>query len=299
VLALEKHGMKPADGPVVVTGAAGCVGSVAIALLAKAGWHVIASTGRAEEADYLKGLGAAEIIDRNELSGSGRPLGKERWIAGVDAVGSHTLANLLSMTKYGGAIAACGLAQGMDLPASVAPFILRGVALLGVDSVMCPKPRRLEAWARLASDLDRDRLAAMTTTIPLEDVVETGRAIALAGLHPATGGSGAELCSGDMLLEALVACAGVTLKAVATALEIELKKGVVRAEGDLDFRGTLGVAKDAAVGFKAIRLFFDVETDAPQEKLDTLLKLTERYCVVFQTLNVKPELSATLQNNAS
>lgn len=177
VLALEKHGLKPADGPVVVTGAAGGVGSVAIALLAKAGWHVIASTGRAEEADYLKGLGAAEIIDRNELSGPGRPLGKERWIAGVDAVGSHTLANLLSMTKYGGAIAACGLAQGMDLPASVAPFILRGVALLGVDSVMCPKPRRLEAWARLASDLDRDKLAAMTTTIPLEDVVETGRAI--------------------------------------------------------------------------------------------------------------------------
>jgi uncharacterized OsmC-like protein len=124
--------------------------------------------------------------------------------------------------------------------------------------------------------------------------VETGRAIALAGLHPATGGSGAELCSGDMLLEALVACAGVTLKAVATALEIELKKGVVHAEGDLDFRGTLGVAKDAAVGFKAIRLSFGVETDAPQEKLDTLLKLTERYCVVFQTLNVKPELSATL-----
>ena len=125
--------------------------------------------------------------------------------------------------------------------------------------------------------------------------VETGRAAAaIAGLHPATGGSGLELCSGDMLLEALVACAGVTLKAVATALEIELKKGVVRAEGDLDFRGTLGVARDAAVGFKAIRLSFDVETDAPQEKLDTLLKLTERYCVVFQTLNVKPELSAAL-----
>lgn len=124
--------------------------------------------------------------------------------------------------------------------------------------------------------------------------VETGRAIALAGLHPATGGSGMELCSGDMLLEALVACAGVTLKAVATALEIELKKGLIRAEGDLDFRGTLGVAKDAPVGFKAIRLSFDVETDAPQEKLDTLLKLTERYCVVFQTLNVKPELSAVL-----
>lgn len=177
VLALEKHGLKPADGPVVVTGAAGGVGSVAIALLAKAGWHVIASTGRAEEADYLKGLGASEIIDRNELSAPGRPLGKERWIAGVDAVGSHTLANLLAMTRYGGAIAACGLAQGMDLPASVAPFILRGVALLGVDSVMCPKPRRLEAWQRLATDLDRDKLATMTTTIPLADVIETGRAI--------------------------------------------------------------------------------------------------------------------------
>jgi uncharacterized OsmC-like protein len=124
--------------------------------------------------------------------------------------------------------------------------------------------------------------------------VETGRAIMEAGLHPATGGSGAELCSGDMLLEALVACAGVTLKAVATALEINLTRGVVRAEGDLDFRGTLGVAKDAPVGFRAIRLVFDVASDAPQEKLDTLLKLTERYCVVFQTLNVKPELSATL-----
>lgn len=124
--------------------------------------------------------------------------------------------------------------------------------------------------------------------------VETGRAIALAGLHPATGGSGAELCSGDMLLEALVACAGVTLKAVATALEIELRKGTVRAEGDLDFRGTLGVARDAAVGFRAIRLIFEIESDAPQDKLDTLLKLTERYCVVFQTLNVKPELSAVL-----
>lgn len=177
VLALEKHGVNPSDGPVVVTGAAGGVGSVAVALLAKAGWHVIASTGRAEEAEYLKGLGAAEIIDRAELSAPGRPLGKERWIAGVDAVGSHTLANLLSMTKYGGAVAACGLAQGMDLPASVAPFILRGVSLLGIDSVMCPKPRRLEAWARLASDLDRDRLALMSTRIPLTDVIDTARAI--------------------------------------------------------------------------------------------------------------------------
>lgn len=124
--------------------------------------------------------------------------------------------------------------------------------------------------------------------------VETGRALAIAGLHPATGGSGAELCSGDMLLEALVACAGVTLKAVATALEIDLKKGTVRAEGDLDFRGTLGVAKDAPVGFRSVRLVFDIDSDAPQEKLDTLLKLTERYCVVFQTLNTRPELSAVL-----
>ncbi|MGL5362948.1 MAG: MDR family oxidoreductase, partial [Bosea sp. (in: a-proteobacteria)] len=177
VLALERHGVKPADGPVLVTGAAGGVGSVAIALLKKAGWHVIASTGRPEEADYLKGLGAAEIIDRNELSVAGRPMGKERWAAAVDSVGSHTLANVLAMTRYGGAVAACGLAQGMDLPASVAPFILRGVALLGVDSVMCPKPRRIEAWARLARDLDRDSLAAMTKTIPLSEVVEAGHAI--------------------------------------------------------------------------------------------------------------------------
>jgi len=121
--------------------------------------------------------------------------------------------------------------------------------------------------------------------------VETGRALDVAGLHPATGGSGAELCSGDMLLEALVACAGVTLKAVATAIEIELRKGVVKAEGDLDFRGTLGVEKTAPVGFRAIRLTFDLDTDAPKERLDQLLKLTERYCVVFQTLNNKPELS--------
>ena len=135
--------------------AAGGVGSVAIAILAKAGWHVIASTGRPEEADYLKGLGAAEIIDRNEFSAPGRPLGKERWIAGVDAVGSHTLANLLSMTKYGGAVAACGLAQGMDLPATVAPFILRGVALLGVESVMSPisgcASRRGRGWRPIST----------------------------------------------------------------------------------------------------------------------------------------------------
>ncbi|HKM64785.1 MAG TPA: MDR family oxidoreductase [Acidisphaera sp.] len=181
VLALERHGLKPTSGPAVVTGAAGGVGSVAIALLARAGWHVIASTGRAAaEGDYLRGLGAAEIIDRAGLSAPGRPLGKERWAAGVDSVGSHTLANLLSMTKYGGAISACGLAQGMDLPASVAPFILRGVSLLGIDSVMCPHDRRVEAWGRLARDLDRDKLHAMTRTIALADVIAEGERI-LAG----------------------------------------------------------------------------------------------------------------------
>lgn len=180
VIALEKHGMTPDRGPVVVTGAAGGVGSVAIALLAARGWHVIASTGRPQEADYLKQLGAAEIIDRNELSGPAKPLARERWAAGVDSVGSHTLANLLSMTRYNGAIAACGLAQGMDLPSSVAPFILRGVSLLGVDSVMAAKARRLEAWGLLARELDRARLAAMTTTIGLDDVIDTGAKI-LAG----------------------------------------------------------------------------------------------------------------------
>ena len=177
VLALERHGLSPATGPAVVTGAAGGVGSVAIALLAKAGWHVVASTGRTEEVDYLKGLGASEIIDRNELSAPGRPLGKERWSVGVDSVGSTTLANLLASAKYGGAIAACGLAGGMDLPASVAPFILRGVSLLGIDSVMAPKPLRIEAWNRIARDLDPQKLAAMTSTIGLEDVIAAGRDI--------------------------------------------------------------------------------------------------------------------------
>src|SRR3954452_2137755 len=177
VLALEKHGLKPQNGPAVVTGAAGGVGSVAITLLAKAGWQVIASTGRPQEADYLKGLGAAEIIDRNELSQPAKPLAKERWAAGVDSVGSHTLANLLAMTRYGGAVAACGLAGGMDLLTSVAPFILRGVSLLGIESVRAPKAMRVEAWNRLASDLDRGRLAAMTTVISLEGVIAAGRDI--------------------------------------------------------------------------------------------------------------------------
>ena len=177
LLALEHHGLSPDRGPAVVSGAAGGVGSVAVALLAKAGWHVIASTGRTSEADYLKGLGASDIIDRAELSGAGRPLGKERWAAGIDAVGSTTLASMLSMTKYGGAVAACGLAGGMDLPASVAPFILRGVALFGIESVMAPKSRRLAAWERLARDLDRDKLAAMTRTIGLDEVIDAGRDI--------------------------------------------------------------------------------------------------------------------------
>ena len=177
LMALERHGLKPSDGPALVTGAAGGVGSVAIALLAGAGWRVIASTGRPEESDYLKELGASEIIERASLSAPGRPLGKERWAAGVDSVGSTTLANMLAMTRYGGAIAACGLAGGMDLPASVAPFILRNVALLGIDSVMAPKALRLEAWRRLAAELDRTKLAAMTTKIRLEDAIESARAI--------------------------------------------------------------------------------------------------------------------------
>lgn len=180
VLALEKHGLKPSDGPVVVTGAAGGVGSVAVALLSKLGFHVIASTGRASEGDYLRGLGAAEIIDRNELSAAGKPLAKERWAGGIDSVGSTTLANLLSMTKYGGAIAACGLAAGMDLPSSVAPFILRGVCLLGIDSVMCPIEPRKRAWERLAMDLDHAKLAEMTSEIGLEQVLDVAPKI-LAG----------------------------------------------------------------------------------------------------------------------
>jgi acrylyl-CoA reductase (NADPH) len=172
VLALEKHGLTPERGPVVVTGAAGGVGSVATAVLSKLGYHVIASTGRSAEAEYLKHLGAAEVIDRNELSGTPKPLAKERWAAGVDSVGSTTLANLLSMTKYGGAIAACGLAAGMDLPTSVAPFILRGVALLGIDSVMCPVVPRKAAWLRLAQDLDRSKLSEITHEIGFEQVME-------------------------------------------------------------------------------------------------------------------------------
>lgn len=180
VLALERHGLKPADGPIVVTGAAGGVGSVAIAVLSKLGYQVIASTGRTSEEGYLKGLGASEIIDRNELSGPAKPLAKERWAGGIDSVGSTTLANLLSMTKYRGAIAACGLAAGMDLPSSVAPFILRGVCLLGIDSVMCPIELRQQAWARLATDLDHTKLVEITQEIPLDQVIDAGAKV-LAG----------------------------------------------------------------------------------------------------------------------
>jgi len=180
VMALQRHGLTPASGPVVVTGAVGGVGSVAIAILAKLGFAVHAVTGRPQEADYLKSLGASEIVERKELSAPGKPLAKERWAGAVDAVGSTTLANLLAMTRYGGAVAACGLAGGMDLPASVAPFILRGVCLYGIDSVMCPLPRRQEAWKRLETDLDRQKLAKITSEIPLSGVFEVAPRI-LAG----------------------------------------------------------------------------------------------------------------------
>ncbi len=177
VLTLEKFGLTPAHGPVVVTGAAGGVGSIAVALLKKAGWHVIASTGRPQEADYLKGIGADEIIDRAELSSPGRPLGKARWAAGVDTVGSHTLANVLAQTKTHGAVAACGNAQGLDLPTTVAPFILRGVSLLGIDSVLSPMSQRLAAWSRLSRDLDRAQLAAMTSHVPFARAMDVAHDI--------------------------------------------------------------------------------------------------------------------------
>jgi acrylyl-CoA reductase (NADPH) len=177
VMALERHGIDRDRGPVVVTGAAGGVGSVAIAILSRLGYRVIASTGRVSETDYLVDLGATEIIAREELSGPAKPLAKERWAGGIDAVGSHTLANVMSMTSYGGAVAACGLAGGMDLPTSVAPFILRGVSLLGIDSVMAPKALRLEAWQRIAGELDHQKLARLSTTIGFDDILQAGRDI--------------------------------------------------------------------------------------------------------------------------
>jgi acrylyl-CoA reductase (NADPH) len=177
VMAIERHGIEPANAPVVVTGAAGGLGSVAVAILAQLGFAVTASTGRTAEADYLKRLGAVEIIERKELTGQVRPLAKERWAAGIDSVGSTTLANVLSMIRYRGAVAACGLAGGMDLPTTVAPFILRGVALLGIDSVYRPRNDREEAWRRLEFGLARAKLAEMITEIGLPDVIEAGRQI--------------------------------------------------------------------------------------------------------------------------
>lgn len=174
VMALEDAGITPDSGEVLVTGAAGGVGSVAIAILSKLGYSVTASTGRTSEEAFLKGLGASSIVDREEFNTPPKPLAKSRWAGCVDAVGSTTLANVLSQMNYGGAVAACGLAQGMDLPASVAPFILRGVKLLGVDSVMCPKPRREQAWARLAKDLDMAKLDSLTSHIKLDDVIAAG-----------------------------------------------------------------------------------------------------------------------------
>lgn len=174
VMALEDAGLAPAKGPVLVTGAAGGVGSIAIALLSKLGYRVIAATGRVSEADYLRGLGAAEIIDRAELNTDVRPLAKERWAGAVDSVGSKTLANVLASTQYGGVVAACGLAQGMDLPSSVAPFILRGVTLAGIESVYCPRPRRLKAWERLAADLDPTKLRATVKPATLGDLLALG-----------------------------------------------------------------------------------------------------------------------------
>lgn len=175
VLALEDHRAGPESGPVLVTGATGGVGSVAVALLARLGYDVTAVTGKTDEHDYLTHLGARDIVGRAELSEPGRALGKERWAAAVDTVGSHTLANVLASTMYGGTVAACGLAQGMDLPATVAPFILRGVTLAGIDSVNCPRPRRLEAWNRLATDLDVGLLETMSTEVSLEGVLDLAR----------------------------------------------------------------------------------------------------------------------------
>lgn len=177
ILALENHGIKPADGELLITGAAGGVGSVALSIMHKLGYSITATTGRMQEADYLHNLGATQVIDRNEFSGKARPLSKERWSAAIDVAGGFTLANVLSQIKAGGAVAACGLAESMDLPTSVAPFILRGVALYGIDSVYCPMHKRLEAWQRLASDLDLDALQSMTSEIEFEQIPEAAKAI--------------------------------------------------------------------------------------------------------------------------
>jgi len=187
VLGLERGGVngpvRPGDGDILVTGASGGVGSVAIAILSKLGYRVVASTGKAKEADFLKALGAAEVIDRAELSAPGKPMQKERYAAAVDAVGSHTLANACAQVRYGGVVTACGLAQGMDFPGSVAPFILRGVTLAGIDSVMAAMPLRERAWERLAQDLPIDRLRALMHEIGLEEAIEAGRKIVEGGMR--------------------------------------------------------------------------------------------------------------------
>ena len=177
VLGLEKSGVKPENGEVLVTGATGGVGSIAIVLLNKLGYTVVATSGKPEQAEFLKGLGASEVLDRKLLSEPGKPLQRERWAGVVDCVGSHTLANACAQTKYGGTVTACGLAQGMDLPSSVAPFILRGVALKGIDSVMAPLAVREEAWRRLASDLDLNKLNDLTRTLSLEGAIEAAAEI--------------------------------------------------------------------------------------------------------------------------
>ncbi len=182
-MALAEQGVKPDDGEVLVTGASGGVGSVAVAILAARGYKVVASTGKLAEADYLKSLGAAEVIDRAELSAAGKPLQKERWAGVVDSVGSHTLVNAIAQTRYGGSVAACGLAQGMDLPATVAPFILRAVKLIGVDSVMAPKARRIDAWSNLALELSEATLAKITQEIKLADALEWAPKILAGGVR--------------------------------------------------------------------------------------------------------------------
>ena len=171
VLALERHGVTPADGEIVVTGAAGGVGSVAKAVLTRLGYRVVAVSGRPAETEYLKQLGAVEVLDRATFATPGKPLGRERWAGALDVVGSHTLANVCATTQYRGVVTACGLAGGMDFPGTVAPFILRGVTLVGIDSVMCPRPERLEAWRRLASDLDVAKLATISQEVGLSDVL--------------------------------------------------------------------------------------------------------------------------------
>lgn len=171
VLALERHGVKPSDGEILVTGAAGGVGSVAVAILAKLGYTVVAATGRTKDADYLKRLGASEVIERAQFASPGKPLGKERWAGAVDVVGSHVLANVCATTKYGGVVTACGLAAGMDFPATVVPFILRGVTLAGIDSVMCPRADRLVAWQRLVTDLDVAKLGDISREVGLAEAI--------------------------------------------------------------------------------------------------------------------------------